>query len=296
MLFSSLLLLLAAAALHAVANALLKQARDKLAFSWWMLGVFIALCSPVLFFIPNAGATAWLIVLASGLLEALYFVTLARAYTHGDLSVVYPIARGSAPLFLLLWGSTFLRERPTSAGLTGIFAIVAGLYLINLPALSDWKRPLLGFRSPASRWALLTGALISGYSAIDKVGVTYFPPFVYLYLLLLVCWLALSFQWLFPARRSALLQEIRKNQGDTPLLRSRVAGVTAAALMGTGAYFLVLAAMQLSPVTYVGPVREVSVVIGAWIGIRFLAEKGGALRIAACILVAIGIILIAAAG
>ena len=287
MLLSSLLLLVLAAALHAIANTLMKKSHDKIAFCWWMLIAFSVLGVPTLFFLPRVEPSAWLIVLLSGVLEAIYFFTLTRAYTSGDLSLVYPIARGSAPLFLLLWAVLFLGERPTWMGFCGIASVIAGLYLINLSKIRDWSRPLHAFRSSASRWALLTGVLISAYSAVDKVGVRYFHPFVYLYLILLVCCFFLSFQWLIPDRRVALKEEPRNG---------RLIPILAAAVFGTAGYLLVLGAMRLSPVSYVGPVREVSVVIGAWIGIRYLGEQGGSLRIAASILVALGIGLIAMFG
>jgi drug/metabolite transporter (DMT)-like permease len=164
------------------------------------------------------------------------------------------------------------------------------LYLVNLPALSDWKRPLLGFRSPAVRWALLTGLLISIYSSIDKVGMRYVDPLPYLYLFLVVTWLALSAQWLSPNRRSALRAEWRADR------RKLVWSAAAVALLGGGAYALVLAALRLSPVSYVSPVRELSVVVGAWLGVRFMNEPGGRLRIFAAALVALGIGVIALGG
>ncbi len=144
--------------------------------------------------------------------------------------------------------------------------------------------------APAARWALATGLLISIYSSIDKVGVRYIDPLPYLYLFLVVTWLALATQWLHPGRRLALRAELR---GDT---RRRVLRAAAAALLGGGAYALVLAALRLSPVSYVSPVRELSVVIGAWIGVRFMGEPGGRLRIFAALLVALGIIVIALGG
>ena len=93
----------------------------------------------------------------SGLIEAVYFITLTRAYALGDLSQVYPIARGSAPLFVLLWAMLFLGERPTLIGAGGIFIVVIGLYLVNLPTLSDWKRPLLGFKSTGGALGIVDG-------------------------------------------------------------------------------------------------------------------------------------------
>src|SRR6185312_16005741 len=128
MLATSLLLLLLAAVLHAITNVLIKNAKDKLAFGWWMLGFFCVPCIPVLFFLQKTTPAGWAFVIASGLLEAIYFFTLSRAYTLGDLSVVYPVARGSAPLFVLLWAAIFLHERPSHWGYAGIALVVAGLY------------------------------------------------------------------------------------------------------------------------------------------------------------------------
>jgi drug/metabolite transporter (DMT)-like permease len=288
MLATSLLLLLVAAVLHAITNVLIKNAKDKLAFGWWMLGFFCVPAIPILFFIHKTDSAGWMFAIASGLLEAIYFFTLSRAYTLGDLSVVYPVARGSAPLFVLLWAALFLHERPSRWGIAGIALVVTGLYLIHLPSLKDWKRPLAGFRAPAVRWALYTGIFISGYTALDKKGVTYFSPWIYLYLLLSICWIALSLQWLIPNRRVALVAEIGFDR--------RALQIAGAAILGTASYATVLAAMRLTPVSYVSPVREISVVIGTWIGIRFLGEHGGNLRIAAATLVAAGVLLIAIAG
>jgi drug/metabolite transporter (DMT)-like permease len=193
-------------------------------------------------------------------------------------------------LFVLLWAMMFLGERPTPIGVGGIVIVVIGLYLVNLPALSEWKRPLLGFKSAAARWALLTGLLISVYSAIDKVGMRYVDPLPYLYLFLVVTWLALAVQWLNSDRRVALRKELGSD------VQNRVLRAVAVALLGAGAYGLVLAALRLSPVSYVSPVRELSVVIGAWIGVRFMGEPGGRLRVVAAALVATGIIVIAVGG
>jgi drug/metabolite transporter (DMT)-like permease len=291
---TSLLLLLLAAFLHAAANALMKQARDKLAFTWWMLGASSVIGLPLLLAGCPRDATGWTLVAASGLLEAVYFGALSRAYSLGDLSQVYPIARGSAPLFIVAWAGLFLRERPSAAGMCGVLTIVLGLYLINLPSLGDWRRPLSGFKQPAQRWALVTGVLISAYATVDKLGVEHVEPAAYLVLILAVAWLALAGQWLHAGRRRALLDEIdasaRRSAGRARLL------IVLGAVLGTAAYLLVLLALRLSPVGYIGAVREVSVVVGAWMGVRFFAEPAGPVRLVASALVFLGILLIALAG
>src|SRR5512143_246655 len=147
----SLLLLVLAAVLHALSNALIKASRDKLAFTWWMLTANAIIGLPLILFVGQPQPIGWLIIIVSGLIEAVYFITLTRAYALGDLSQVYPLARGSAPLFVLLWAFWFLGERPTPIGVGGILIIVIGLYLVNLRSIADWNRPLRGLRSAAAR-------------------------------------------------------------------------------------------------------------------------------------------------
>ena len=105
MLGLSLVFLLAAASLHAVSNALIKQARDKLAFTWWMLTANLILGVPLIFFMNNVPPIGWELIGLSGLIEAVYFITLTRAYALGDLSQVYPIARFGADVCTAVGGS-----------------------------------------------------------------------------------------------------------------------------------------------------------------------------------------------
>ena len=131
------------------------------------------------------------------------------------------------------------------------------------------------------RWALLTGVLISAYFAVDKVGTRYVNSATYTVLILAVGWLVLSVQWLYAGRRRALLTEIGagKEPGPSrPLLR-----VVLGAVFGTAAYMLVLVVLRSNRAGYIGAVREVSVVLGAWMGVRYFGERGGAVRIVASV-------------
>jgi drug/metabolite transporter (DMT)-like permease len=280
---TTLALLVCAAILHSSAHVALKRGTDKLAFTWWQMLVIIVFYSPVLLTAQwNWLPQVWLVIVASGLAEAAYFYAMSRAYTLGDLSVSYPLARGSAPLFIALWAVLFLGERPSTLGYSGIITIAAGLFLVNLPGWRDITRPLRGLAQPAARWALTAGLCIGVYSALDKVGVQFVSPLLYIYIILGVTWLMLT-----PLQRtSALRVEWRANKWGTMW-----AGVSS-----VGAYTLVLIAMQHSPVSYVGSVREMSVVLTAWIGARFLGEGKAGLRVTASALVAAGIIMIAMGG
>jgi drug/metabolite transporter (DMT)-like permease len=287
MALSTLALLILAALLHCGAHVALKRATDKLAFTWWQLLVIIVVYSPVLLTSRwDWPPTVWLIIVGSAVAEAAYFYTTSRAYTLGDLSVTYPLARGSAPLFTTLWAVLFLRERPSALGYAGIIVIALGLFLVNLPSLADIVRPLRGLAQPAPRWALTAGLCIGVYSTLDKVGVKFISPLLYIYIILVVTWLVMTPGWWLARRANLLASEWRANKWSAAL-----AGVAV-----VGAYTLVLMAMQRSPVSYVGSVREMSVVLTAWVGSAFLGEGKTGLRVTASALVAVGILLIAMGG
>lgn len=283
MTLATLALLVCAAVLHSIAHVALKSGTNKLAFTWWQMLVSLVLYSPVLLTAKwNWPLLMWLIIVASALAEAAYFYATSRAYTLGDLSVTYPLARGSAPLFIVLWAMLFLGERPSAMGYLGILTIAAGLFLVNLPGWRDITRPLHGLTQPAARWALAAGLFIGVYSTLDKVGVRFISPLLYIYIILCVTWLVMT-----PLQHSkTLMAEWRVNKWRTVW--------TGVSVMG--AYTLVLIGMQRSPVSYVGSVREMSVVLTAWIGAKFLGKGKTGLRVTASGLVVVGIILIAVGG
>ena len=203
----------------------------------------------------------------------------------------------SAPLLTLLWEVLFLGERPSAAGLTGIVIIVAGIYLSPLERISDWNKPFKNFSQGGAGWALLTGVFISGYTTIDKMGTRLINPILYLYLVLGIAWIVqMPFRLRAPGR-AAILEEIGETRDSTwhiDVVRSmKVVGGMA---LGFAAYTLVLFAMRTSPVSYVAVIREMSVILGAWIGITVLKEEGGIIRIFAAAMIVIGIMIIALRG
>ncbi len=283
-----LLLILLSACLHVVQHVALKRARDRVSFIWWMwlwAGVLF-LPIPFLFWQP-ASTAAWIVLAVSAIFEALYYAAIAKAYKTGDLSVVYPLARGTAPLFILLWSSLFLRERPTVGGIFGIGLIVFGLSLLNLPRLGAWREVARAVAQPATGWALLAGLCISLYTTMDKAGVQMVAPMLYTYLAM-----TMTLAWLTPGTLRAvgwrgLLAEWRVSRS-----RSLIAGLSAMV-----AYALVLYVMQAGvPASYVGATREISVVLGAMVGIVFLKEQGSAARLLGSSLIAVGVGAIAMLG
>jgi drug/metabolite transporter (DMT)-like permease len=284
---SALGLLFFSAILHASYHLFYKRSLDKQVFVWWLLLVSVVTYSPLLVTRPlSIPPLGWACVLASSLAEIAYFVSMGKAYQSGDLSVAYPLARGSAPLFITFWATLFLKERLTELGLMGILLIAGGLYLINARSSGDLWEPLRQLGSPVSRWALVTGFCISLYSTIDKVGIQYVPPFVYIYLVLLAALIAFTPHILLSGKKAGIAAEWRVNK----------VGILVSGVAALLTYYLVLLAMRLSFVSYVGSVREMSAVFGAFLGSTLLGEGYGRIRVLASALVFLGILLIGVAG
>jgi drug/metabolite transporter (DMT)-like permease len=277
----SLLLLLGSACLHVVQHVLLKRAHDRTAFVWWIWLWGVVLCSPVLVLcwqpIP---ASVWGVLVVSAAFEALYYLAIARAYKTGDLSLVYPLARGTAPVFVFLWAALLLQECPSLGGVAGIGLIALGLAVVNLPHPGAWRQWGRSLGQAAPRWALAAGLCISLYTTLDKVAVGRVDALLYTYLAMLVTLL-----WLTPATLSEVGWEGLAREGRSSRLGSALAGLSAMAAYGT-----VLCVMRRGELaSYVGAVREISVVFGAVVGVAFLKEQGTVLRVLGSALITGGV-------
>ena len=279
-------LVLVAALLHAGWNFLAKKSRNKMAFIWWFLLIASIGYLPMLLFfrlelmVTPAG---WACIVATGVLHALYFWFMGGAYERGDLSLVYPLSRGSGPLLVPILAVTFLHEQLSPAGVLGIILVVAGIYTIHLKSFSadSFFEPLRAMRGSASIWALCTGATIAGYSLVDKVGVGLVYPPVYIYLMFVISLLLLS-PYMLTRERAALQLEWRVNRG--PIL------IDGFLVLFT--YMIILFAFRLSKVSYVVAAREVSIVISALMGIIWLKEAHAPQKMAGSVLIALGVVFI----
>lgn len=283
-------LVLVSCGLHALWNVLLKRARHKMAFT----AVFLLL-TPVLFLpmflflagqVGRVSPAGWACVVGAGLLYCAYFLALAAAYADGELSVAYPLARGVGPAFTLVWGLLLLREKLTLPGAAGVALIlgatVALLWPRSKPGGVGWSIP---GRSAAA--ALAVAVIYSLYSLTDKVAVgrLHIPPGLYIYLTYLITAL-LTVPCI--ARRhgtAALVAEWRANRD----------GCAAVALLNVLAYLLVLYALSLpgTPVSYVVPLRSVSVLLAVLLGVEVLGEEKRWSKFAAGALMTAGIALVA---
>lgn len=288
-------LVLVAAVLHAGWNVLLKMSGDPLRTAVRLQAIGTAVLVPF-------GAWAWLahgspaidgggvaLALASGILEAGYFVFLSSAYARGDLSLVYPLARGSAPIISIAVGLGLLGERLSGPALVGVGCIVVGIMLVARPwravrAAGRHHRGAIGF-------ALLTGTMIAAYSTVDRLGVRVLDPWLYGSFLAVFATIILTTVAVL-GRRSGIIATPPATERPTPLWRDAVTGV-----LSLGAYLLVLFAYSLAPLAAVAPLRESGIVIAAAWGALRLGEAAGrreaGARIAAAGLVVLGAVLLA---
>jgi uncharacterized membrane protein len=273
----ALALALAAAFLHAGWNVLLAGARDTRAATAGLLVLGALLLAPPALAVGEVSAGAVPYIAASAVLELAYFVLLARAYDGGEVSVVYPVARGSAPVVVLVFGALALSQDVAAGAVAGVLLIVLGILLVGWGALRCGFATENAPPGPGARrdllFGLCIGAVIGAYTLVDAEGVERADPIAYLALVVAPCALA------YP-----LVTRTRPDVSPRTL-------ATAAATFG--AFLLVLAALRLAPAAPVSAVRESSVVIAALLGAAVLRERVGAGRIAGAVAVVAGVALIA---
>jgi drug/metabolite transporter (DMT)-like permease len=284
----SLILVLIAAVAHASWNLLLKRAADPEVFAWCLLVVATVLLAPLgvaLLFFHSVGLAGLWFILATIALHVLYFNLLARGYAQGDLSLVYPVARGMGPMLVPVLAVVFLNEKIEPLAIGGIAAIIGGIYTI-----SWWgnfhqvlRSPLLFLRSAGMRYAVLTGLTIAAYSIVDKEGVGHVQPLLYMYFLTIGTAAMLAPYILLHKGTESVRTEWRAN----------AVPITIAGLLTFAAYGLVLTAFSLSRVSYVAPAREVGIVIGVMLGVFLLKEPFGRGRILGSGFIVAGLALIA---
>jgi uncharacterized membrane protein len=276
----ALALALGAALLHATWNVLLAGSRDSVAATGALLLYGAVLLAPLALLGGGVSAEAVPFVAASSALELVYFVLLARAYRSGELGVVYPVARGSAPVVVLALTALGLGKGASGLAAVGVVLVAAGILLVsaNRPALGPYTGPYPGQSRGDLAFGLAIGVTIAGYTLIDSEGLDHADPLPYLFLIAVVCAAAYCGGLLATGQGGRLRSELKNPR----------AALTAAATFG--AYALVLAALELAPPAPVAAVRESSIVIAAVMAWLFLGER---LRVAGPLLVAAGVAAIA---
>lgn len=288
---TAIALLLAAGALHACWNLILKRSTERLLVSAWALLTGALAFTPLTVRAWPPPTGVWPLALASCVVYLAYYTGLSRAYGRGDFSLIYPVARGASPAMLTLWAVLFLGERPSPTGLLGITTILCGLVVLGgapLWARKDTRSGPLGDvlrqHGRGAGTALLVALCISVYSALDGAGVRLWSPFPYVVLVFGLSGLGLT-----------CLLALREGRRVFLVWRTHFVPIAAIAVMMLGAYAMVLRSFQIAPVSYAGAGREVGIVFGALAGWLFLGERFGGIRTVGAALVFAGIGLLAVA-
>ncbi|HLV13133.1 MAG TPA: DMT family transporter [Trueperaceae bacterium] len=282
---AALALVLGSALLHATWNLLAKRARGGVAFLW-LLTVGTAVV-----YAPVAGLYLWLArpevtaahagaALVSSAIHVGYFLSLQRGYRVGDLSLVYPLARGSGPAVATLLAIALLGERPSPTALVG-----AALVGVSVAVLTGRGRAEPGRGRAAVAYGLLTGLFIGAYTVWDGYAVNALgaPPVVYLYLGEVGRLVLLA---------PFVLARLSSGEPARTWRESRWEALGVATLSPL-AYLLVLTAMTFTPVSLVAPAREVSILVGAAFGALLLREGFARRRLAGAAGMVAGVVLLA---
>ena len=277
----ALSLLVAAGALHAAWNLLIKDVGNRLAVLWlsWLAGSLLFL--PVLVASP-VPRPIWPFVAASAVVEAAYGLLLTHAYGFADFNQVYPLARGAAPVLLAAWAAAALRQVPSPLGFLGLALIVLGLVPVG-GGNAWWRWGGPGFARRGVVAAIGVALCISIYSLIDGVAVRRTAAAPYTVAIMLGGTAVLTPPVLLRYGGRALWSE----------LRGRALRIVAAGALMMVAYTLVLRAYAVTPLAYAGAVREVGVVFAALAGWLWLGENFGARRVAGAVAVFTGIVVLA---
>ncbi len=289
--FDRLALLVLTALIHALWNFISKKGLDKQVFLWMMMvATSVLFLIPVLVLHESFPAEGWVYIILSGSVTVLYVMLLGGAYQNGDLSAVYPVARGTAPVWTTLIAFVLLGEAIPPIGLAGIALVAVGVFISQLrprpkeatvTVLTDF---LPSLRGKAFWLSIFTGLSIAAYSVVDRVGVRYVPPVTYLYLVFLVAGVLLA-PYMLRARGRQVAEEWRAHKLQ----------VAAVAVMSMTAYVMVLYVMRTTMVGYVSAVRESSVIFAALLGTLALRESFGGQKVLGSVVIFAGVILIALA-
>lgn len=279
----ALLAVLLAAVTHASWNLVAKQAARSAHFVWlYSVASVVVWSLPAAWFLVHTrwvpGARPWLALGATAFLHLAYSLSLQAGYRAADLSLVYPIARGSGPLLSFFGAALLLGERPSWAALAGVLLVVAGICLVA----ELGRAPLRSVRT-ALAWGFLTGACIATYTLNDGWAVKYLAISP-----VLVDYSGNLFRMVVLAPRAF---------ADGQKLRQEVRDFGRAALfvgvLGPLGYILVLWAMRVAPISHVAPTRELATLVGVYFGSRVLKETAAVSRLIGALCIVVGVICLA---
>ena len=277
---------LLAALCHAIWNLEAKRAAESRHFVWLYSAASLLLWAPAVTWAlmqehAPLGGRALLALAGTAVLHLLYSLALQAGYRVADLSIVYPVARGSGPLLSVIGAALLLGERPGPLALAGLALIIAGIVLI-----ANLHRAVRRAAVPGLAWGAFTGLCIAAYTLNDGWAVKVLAVSPFLIDFSGNCFRVLALSRGALLGRAALAREWREYRRP----------VLTVALLGPLGYLLVLFAMRSAPVSHVAPARELATLVGTWFGARLLGERAAAQRLAGALCIVAGVISLALSG
>ncbi|MFS0838504.1 EamA family transporter [Paenibacillus sp. 1P03SA] len=267
---------------HSIWSLFAKSSRNKSVFLWSISMIAAVALFPAFIrelWTSSLDIGAWLLLLASAGLQAVYGLLLSRTYQMGDLSQVYPIMRGTNTLLIPAFGVAFLGESLSGPGWIGLLCMILGFVMLSgLPARRSALREE-GYSFAPVLMALSVGLCTTAYVLVDKINLQHVSAFA----LLEVTSLG------FAAGLTPAVLASRQLTSEWKLNGKKI---VLGAVLNTGSYLLFLLALAYAPVAHVSPVREIGTVFAALLGIFVLKEKQGTLRIVSALVITAGIMLI----
>jgi drug/metabolite transporter (DMT)-like permease len=270
---------LLAALLHAAWNAMIKGGRDVLLDTAAIVLGAGVVALPLLFVLPAPAPASWPYIAASIVTHCAYYWLIVNAYRSGDLSLVYPLMRGVAPLLTALLGIVWLREMPAAFAWLGMLLISAGVVLLALRTVNH---------APSGRaigFALTNAVVIAGYSIIDGIGARQSGN----------AWSYIAWLFALDAIPFGLLMLVQRRREFIAAMRARAGRGLLGGALSAGAYAIPVWAMTQAPVALVASLRETSVLFATLIGARVLRERLTPRRWAGVAAVVLGVIALKAA-
>jgi len=284
MILLPLSLVLISAFFHSFWNMLVKRSKDKTLFTFLTVWIAVAVYTPFIIVmqpklvIPWQG---WACIFGTGTVYCFYFLLLPKSYDLADLSIAYPLARGLAPALTVVWAYSFLGERPSLVGWLGIALVISSIYLFHAREMaSDWSGIVEVLRT--SLPAIATGVSTSIYSIVDKVGVSFVNPVLYIYLTFLFASVVLSPVFLTRYGVSRITSQVKGAWGE----------ILTSGSLCIFAYLVVLFAMQMAEVSYILPLRSTSILFAVLLGLEVLGERRTWIKAAATTGMLVGVLLI----
>ena len=278
--------MLLAALCHAIWNLQAKRAAPSRHFVWLYSAASLALWAPFVSIVllttrPHFGSAQYLALCGTAVLHLLYSLALQAGYRAADLSLVYPIARGSGPLLSFAGAIGWFGERPGPLAIAGLLLIVTGIVLV-----ANLHRSFKSSALPGVTWGLLTGVCIAAYTLNDgwAVKALAVSPF-------LIDFTGNAFRVAVLSRQA--LTDRRELLHEWRTFRVPVLTV---AVLGPLGYILVLCAMRVAPISHVAPARELATLAGTWFGARLLSEAAAAQRLIGALCIVAGVVSLSVRG